>query len=311
MKNCIVIYFICLFLVIGKNEMKGQIAPDSSNGKYSFHLKTTYFEISRNEGARISSLKMNGKEIMYVDKSGGNNNWGSTFWPSPQSAWGWPPSAILDKNPYAAITKANGVIMESGISAAPSYSFKKTFSASNADTSISIRYTIKNHNAAVSQVAPWEITRVPSGGLTFFPRGTTPMRGALFPLMKDSIGIIWFDYDSTKIPTGVPKLFSDGSEGWIAHVNNDRILLIKKFTDTPASLKAPEEDEIEIYADPTKLYVEIEQQGAYSSLNAGATSNWNVKWIARKLPEGIPIEAGNQKLAHYVRSVIARQRHTK
>ena len=29
-------------------------------------------------------------------------NYGSTFWPSPQTAWGWPPLAEIDHGPYRA-----------------------------------------------------------------------------------------------------------------------------------------------------------------------------------------------------------------
>jgi len=66
---------------------------------------------------------------------------------------------------------------------------------------------------------------------------------------------------------------------------------------------APEEGEIELYANPDKSYIEIEQQGEYTTLIPGQSLTWEVKWYLRKLPKGIVAEPGNDKLIRYTKSI--------
>lgn len=306
MKKGLLIFSI-LFYIQSSVFVQAQVIPDSLNGKYSYKTANIYFEVDKKVGGRITSLKLDNKEIMYVSTASNNNNYGSTLWPSPQSVWNWPPPATLDGNAYAANLNAGSLTLQSVIDSKLNFSFAKNFSVNSVDTSISIVYTIKNNGSTSKNVALWEITRVPSGGYSFFPQGTVAMTGALNTLMSTVNNVVWFDYDSTKIPTGTPKLFSDGSEGWIAHLNNKRQLLVKVFEDIPNSKKAPGEAEIELYANSDKTYVEVEQQGAYGSLAAGSTSNWKVKWLVRNLPADIPLQMGNSEIVSYVRRLIARQ----
>ena len=37
------------------------------------------------------------------------NDFGSTFWPAPQSEWNWPPIATYDSKPYTAVVQGNSV----------------------------------------------------------------------------------------------------------------------------------------------------------------------------------------------------------
>ena len=65
------------------------------------------------------------------------------------------------------------------------------------------------------------------------------------------------------------KLFADGREGWLAHVDGDA-LLVKTFAVVPRAAQAPGEAQIEIYATPAHTYVEVEVQGAYETIAPGA-----------------------------------------
>ena len=90
----------------------------------------------------------------------------------------------------------------------------------------------------------------------------------------------------------------------MAHINGDMIL-VKLFQDLTSEEMAPEnEAEIEVYANPDKIYIELEPQGPYVSLKAGESTSWEVIWKLRKLPEGLVVEAKNQALVDYVRHLV-------
>lgn len=304
----LIVLFLCVLSckkskdpVPGNSGEISEVSPDSSGHLYSFTFKNLFVEINRDTGARISSLKIDGNEFLYVNKASGNN-WGSTFWSSPQSVWNWPPPSELDKDAYTTKVIDKVLYAESGISTAVDYSFEKAFSAFRSDTSFLVKYTIENHAHSTKNVAPWEITRVPFGGLTFFPKGTTAPTGNIAASFKDSLDVIWLKTQAgTSISGG--KMFSDGAEGWIAHINGDYIL-VKKWQNISADDAAPGEAEIEIYVDPSNKYIEVENQGAYKPVTAHAKYPWEVKWYARKLPAGINKDKLNTELLNYVRSIV-------
>ena len=51
---------------------------------------------------------------------------------------------------------------------------------------------------------------------------------------------------------------------------------------------APAEAEIQIYVNTGKTFVEIEEQGAYTTLNAGEELSWTVRWYLE--PTDLPAE---------------------
>ncbi|MBC7389057.1 MAG: hypothetical protein H7329_07600 [Opitutaceae bacterium] len=291
-----------------------QTVPVPNKGRYSFNFKGTYFEVDPKSGGRISSFKIKNKELLYTDTTGKNNNWGSTFWPAPQSVWGWPPHDTLDSSPYSASVKSGVLTIKSmdkkqGLHCR----FEKIFRMNEADQCVSVTYKIVNTGKVADTLGPWQIARIPSGGLTFFPKGLSLAKGKLLPLMKDINDVSWFVYDSayiSKDPNAVPKLFSDGTEGWIAHVNKDRNLIVFRFEDTPVEQKSPGEDEIEIYTNPNLTYTEVEPLGPYKIIPAGQSHSWTVKWYARQVPANIVIKPGNQELAKFVRVVIGTVKET-
>ena len=144
------------------------------------------------------------------------------------------------------------------------------------------------------------------GGLTFFPEGQGQGRGNLASQVVTSEKWNWFDLDAATLPGGTPKYFADGAEGWMAHVDKNNLLLVEVFPDITPSQAAPEEAEIEIYADNGKRYMEIEHQGAYVALAPGDSLLWTTRWYLRKLPAGVSRTPGDPALMAFVSSVARR-----
>ena len=62
---------------------------------YTFTAGNTVFAVDAAKAGRIVTFSLAGKNILTAAKSSQDNNWGSTFWPSPQSDWNWPPSVVM------------------------------------------------------------------------------------------------------------------------------------------------------------------------------------------------------------------------
>lgn len=234
---------------------------------------------------------------------GGGDNQGSTFWPSPQDEWGWPPSTQLDNDDYAAEISDNSIVMQGEIDPASKLSFKKTFTANSTEKSVLLEYEILNTRESDSySVAGWEVTRVPTaGGLSFFPKGDGEVFGNFADYTEESGGIVWYDADNSD-PSG-RKFFCDGSEGWFAHVNRNGCLFVKTFDDVPENDMAPGEAEIEFWHASPSSYIELENQSEYVPIPAGGTLTYTVKWTARELPGDLDATEGSTDLVEYVRNI--------
>ena len=305
--------FFTIALICGLTMVSCNEKQVNSNSKESVSIQQTgdsiytlvYADLCATvdfkKGGRLESLSLGGYSFL-SGKKVNSGNWGTSLWPSPQSAWGWPPSMELDNMNYAILQDSNEVILKSRKDPKQGFVFTKAYKINTADTSLVITYTILNDTSISQKVAPWEISRVAPGGLTFYPSGVEAKRGQLAPLTKDSAGITWFNYDSARIPEGVPKLLADGKEGWMAQVNNGYIL-VKKFQDVGDGKYAPEEGEIELYANPDRSYIEIEQQGEYAELMPGASINYVVIYKLRKLSDTSAVKIGNTDLITIARTL--------
>jgi hypothetical protein len=278
--------------------------PTVSGSVYTFTVGNVVFAVDAAKAGRIVTFSLGGKNILTAAKNSQDNNWGSTFWPSPQSAWNWPPPAEIDPGPYTPTLCGATLSLSSQIAPALGLSVTKQFSVDSATGVVTIQYGLVNHGTKAQNVAPWEITRVAAGGLTFFPMGEgQPTKGAQALLNLQMLnGGAWFAYDAAAI-TSDQKVFADGKEGWIAHVDGN-LLLVKAFSDTPATQAAPGEAEIEIYTDASHSYIEVENQGAYASLAPGATSTWTVRWFLRQLDATVSVQPGSSDLLTLVRGMV-------
>src|SRR6476659_7306563 len=79
---------------------------------------------------------------------------------------------------------------------------------------------------------------------------------------------------------------SRAARGWLAHVDGDA-LLVKTFAVVPRAAQAPGEAQIEIYANPSHTYIEIEAQGAYETIAPGTALPWRVVWLVRRVPSDV------------------------
>ena len=95
------------------------------------------------------------------------------------------------------------------------------------------------------------------------------------------------------------KVNIDG-KGWLAFYDNG-MLFVKKFADLTAEEPAPAEGEIQIYVNTGKTFVEIEEQGAYTTLKAGEELSWTVRWYL--IPSDLP-EAPSKKLLKKALSLV-------
>jgi hypothetical protein len=293
----IIMHFLIYSQVLTQN-----VAPAKGEGdKYSFRFANLYFEVDAAMGGRISSFKLDSTEILNFNKAALLQS-GSTFWPSPQSVWKWPPYAVIDRNPYSASILSNELILTSEITKS-NLRVQKIFSANSQDSSINIKYIMKNEGTTDFSWAPWEITRVKASGITFFDKGDGSVTGNMTGNTTENSGIVWYDQNTTKPSLTINKFFCDG-KGWLAHVSLNNILFIKKFTDISPAKAAPDESEIEVYTEPTKLFTELENQGAYVTINQKDSVIWEVKWFARKLPKKIPVAVGSSELVDFTNKII-------
>ena len=293
---------LLLGLIISLAGNAQKIIPSIDDGVYAIKLNNAVIRIDPRVGGRISALEIDGKNFL-TGKDVNQNYWGSSLWPSPQKAWGGKLSPELDELPYSAAIEADVIKLKSARDAKFGFVFEKQIYGDVKSNSFNIRYIITNRSDSTRMVAPWEVTRVHTNGMAFFPKGTGERWGNLSSFAEDKDGITWFYYDQDKIPAQHHKFFSDGAGGWVAQINND-VIFLKKFSDIPATKAAPGEAEIEIYTDQKKSYVEIEQQGSYQKLQPGESLTWDVKWFISKLPGGIDVTPGSKALVSYVEKIL-------
>jgi hypothetical protein len=273
--------------------------PIERGDKLVLEFGQTYFEVTPSHGARITSLRHAGQELlMLTGASNFEDAIGSTFWPSPQS-WSWPPPAEIDVEQYSSTVDSRGVLTllgqpndETGLRV------EKRFSADLAREALVLEYAMTNIGSEDRQWAPWEITRMPAQGLAFWrtagaPFGDKPMAS------QEALGHTWCDPAATE---GEGKLFADGA-GYLAYATGGSIL-IKQFEDLSMSAAAPGEAEVELYVNADHSYVEVENQGAYARIAPGGTVRWKVTWYVRRLPAGLTPSVGSADLIAFVSETL-------
>lgn len=268
-------------------------------GKYVFESATFSLELDPTHGARITRLALSGQNLLSgpdVDAL----NYGSTFWPSPQERWSWPPVPELDSDAYSVQVEGDSLVCSSKPGMRAKVSVVKRLRVS-ADALVDLEYSLKNEDSMPAAWAPWEITRVAAGGLSFFPTGERVVNAQL-PVMNQG-GATWYRHDGSKVGSG-QKLSADAAGGFLAHVAG-RTLFVKQFMDVPIAQQAPApEAEIAIYA--AAGYVELEPQGPYTMLMPAESVTWRVRWQLRDIPQDVPIEIGSSKLLELARQLATR-----
>ena len=298
--------FLLTFLII--QSTCAQVIPVSNGNKYSISVGDVELVVDASIGARITSFKLHDTE--YIKQGSNLTQMGSTLWTSPQSAWNWPPLSTTDSKAYTASIEGNKMIFESGIESGISgkkFKFIKTFWANENNNSISVRYSLVNTGTSGISVSLWEITRVGPDGLTFWKTGDKApwTSGSWSPTLVNKVweesGYYWMQFDIANGNSN--KFFSGiGETGWFAHAFSDDVVLIKSFEDVSTSEYAPGEGEFEYYTGGT--YIELENQGKYTTVPAGDTLNYDVTWHLQELPENTTAEIGSTDLIDFVQQVV-------
>lgn len=293
----------------------GPIVPTKSGNTYSIVVGDVTLKADGPSG-RITGLALGGTELLLQKGAGAEStdtNYGSSFWTSPQSDWGWPPPADVDNVYTHALDAASNTVTlssaEFALTSGPTLKVNKALSGDAAKQAFVLDYTIENTGTGAVNAAPWEITRVASAGFGFYPQGAAapvaaPNEDEPYEEVSTEIadGVVWYDFDATDARA---KSVGDGAEGWLAFVNDDYVY-VKQFPDIGAGDSAPGHYEVEVYSDPENEYIELEAQGAIGSIAAGATSaSWQVHWYVRPLPTDIDTAKGSAELVEWVRTLIA------
>ena len=272
------------------------LAQDN-DGKYTLQNGDRTMVIDAAKGGKILSLKYGEREV--ISQLRWPEAFGSTFWTSPQKEWNWPPVPEYDKRSYTVEQKDGVLTLTSEVSERMKYRIRKAFAVDERDGAFVITYTIINESDEVRRVAPWEITRVQNeGGLIFFEAPVEGITPAGLMDFKDAFGAAWYQTDETN---GNRKVNADG-KGWLAYYNNG-LLLVKQFDDLDASQPAPDEAEIQVYVNRGKAHIELESQGAYTTLQPKESVNWTVRWYLQ--PSDLPVEP-SEKLLKLARKQINR-----
>ena len=271
-------YFILsmLAVVLGSTAASASVLQQEAgnDNKYELKVGDLTMTIDAAKGAKILSFKYQDAEV--INQSRWPESFGSTFWTSPQKEWNWPPVQEIDKGTYTVEKRDGQLVMTSQVAQKLGYRVRKTFAVDEQDQAIIVTYAIINETDETRQVAPWEITRVPNDGIIFFDaplEGITP--AGLLPL-KAEHGAVWYAVDEANENR---KINADG-KGWLAYCAKG-LLLVKKFQDLQAGEPAPGEAEIQVYVNRGKTYIEIESQGAYTTLKPKEELSWTVRWYLK------------------------------
>ena len=260
--------FISLLTVLFACPVLGQ----DTEGKYTLSNGHLQMVIDAERGAKILSLKYDDQEV--ISQSRWPESFGSTFWTSPQKEWNWPPVPEIDKQAYSVEKDGKVLRMTSGVSDRLKYRIRKEFSVDEEDGAFVITYSIINESNETRRVAPWEITRVKNeGGLIFFEAPADSIWPAGLMNFTNAQGAAWYVADEAQQNR---KVNADG-KGWLAYLANG-LLLVKCFEDLDATQPAPGEAEVQVYVNRGKTYIELENQGPYSTLQPQQQLSWTVRW---------------------------------
>lgn len=279
--------------------MFAQTVQGSADEGFVIKAGDVTMTISAKEGGKVISYKYGDKEMLSQLRM--QNQYGSTFWTSPQKEWNWPPVTEFDRGAYTAQDLAdtpNQLVLTSQIARKLPFQIVKQYNPDPKGKYIRVAYTIINKGDTERKVAPWEISRVVADeeGLIFFDAPVESITPAGLIPFKGEAGASWYNFE-----TGAQnrKINADG-KGWLAYAANG-LLMIKKFDDLAPSQPAPDEAEIQVYVNQGKTYIELESQGEYKTLAPGESLTWVVDWYLIPLKEkAVP----SGKLLDLVRKTI-------
>jgi hypothetical protein len=287
-------------------ELPATVEPAWDGARWQLTFGQTTLQVDPGVAGRITGYRL-GVDQALTGPDVHPDNYGSSFWTSPQAAWGWPPPAEIDTACYEAATEGN-VLVLSGPTVASGgiqgLSITKRIAANAEAAAVCLEYQIHNHGNRARDVAAWEITRVPRANLHFFPEGPAgevKKFQDLLPLASAG-QVAWLQYDAARMDRDL-LVGRHGSEGWLASVRED-LLFIKRFPVVAPDRAAPGEAGILLFLSGESSYVELEPQSQSVPLPPRATLRWAVQWRLRRLPAALARTCGSTELVEFVRSVL-------
>lgn len=274
-------------------EPTGEIIESDDGDSFELISGDVAMTVTRADGGRIASFRVGNVETLV--QSGSAEQFGSVFWPSPQT-WEWPTSSSIseiDLDDYVATRDGISVTLTSQFNATVGISVVKKFTP-RGDGAIVVDYRMVNSGIETVAVAPWQLSRV-AEGIAFFPSGPAgSLEKSNLDVQRIS-GVTWYAYTAEGLAE-TPKLFEDGAEGWLAFaVPQDQggALVVQQFNDITSGSFAPGESEIEFFASSSGQYFEVEHQGAYAEILPGAQASSRTTWRGVRLEETAPA-VGNE-----------------
>ena len=292
--------FTAAIAVLASAPVLAQTVQGSVDEGFTIKAGDVTMTVSAKEGGKIMSYKYGDKEILSQLRM--QNQYGSTFWTSPQKEWNWPPVTEFDRGAYTDETSpadaGKALVLTSQVARKLPFQIQKRYTPDTKGKFIKVAYTIVNKGDAERKVAPWEISRVVADeeGLIFFDAPVESITPAGLIQFKGEAGASWYNFE-----TGAQnrKINADG-KGWLAYAANG-LLMIKQFDDLTPTQPAPEEAEIQVYVNQGKTYIELESQGEYKTLAPGESLTWTVNWYLIPLKdEAVP----SKKLLNLVRKTL-------
>lgn len=264
---------------------------------------------------RVLGLSFAHREL-FVGPDVNAANFGSTYWTSPQSAWGWPPLAAIDQAPFDVVSESPLTLRgPEAIVDGRKVRLTKVFKPVAGQSALDVEYRLENLDSRSMNVAGWEISRVEPRGLTFYPTGQVeltpvPPHGTL--ALHREHGWSFFDHASFELGRSA-KVHADGELGVLAHVTaanarGERVLFLKLFEDTSPASHAPGEGEVEIFANEDGAYVEVEVQGAHEEIPPGQEQVFHVRWLLAAVPSDVVVEPGSRSLIEFVERTMSEAR---
>ncbi len=252
---------------------------------------TTEAEFLPAEGGRLIRLRHGGVDLVLPPGRVPGFH-GDTFWPSPQARFDWPPPPILDAAPYEVVAESP---LRLSLRSAPDpdvgLQVVKRFEL--AEHGLAMEFRLTNIWSHPQDVAPWQVTRAPRDGLLVWATGQPFHDADRLQKQAEDPGC-WFvhrdstatfegleagdDHSSIAVPAvrATSKLFTD-ARGWLAHAHH-ATLFLRVFPDLAPEQAAPRQGEVELYFNPERDYIELENQGAYVTLAPGASLTYPVEW---------------------------------
>jgi len=295
---------IFILIVLSCDEKQKEMIYRLDEGKYELSHGMMSFIIDAETGGRVTSAQLKGKEVLLQHRDG-LLNWGSTFWPAPQSIWNWPPPEALFTGSCQVDIIGNKLVLESRVDEKYLLSARKEFQISKPRNYLEVTYYLKNESDTTISVGPWEISCVKGAGSKIFfmngsvPEGTT--NSFNFPVINR---VAWLDYNKAEWEEK-QKHFNNSREGWLAYVSDQNVLFVKSFTVIEENQIAPGQGNIEVYIDSKSDYIELENHGRYRHLQPGQSLRYDVKWYLSQLAsEFESLRLPNPELIQYVRDLI-------